>query len=220
MLVCMFEWGIKQSHLTTNPSAEIRPARVYADQAEVDIFTEDECRRLIAVSPTLRETLHIQLGLHEALRPIEMSRMVWADLVAARLRVRGKGGGGNVTRTVPLTVATLRTMDRYRQWQDMAYGSVTDELPLLHNSAEYGRPLVVATVLHNITGVLRAAGIKPGCGKSPYSMRHTALTAAAEVDLLTARDLPGQQSDRHLHRYTKQARSGLANFQADRITFG
>jgi integrase/recombinase XerD len=191
----LFAFCHDQGLLPRNPAAGLVLPKVN-DESGRDIFTLDECRKLLdAIDPiTLRgkrDKAILALLLINGLRTCEIVRANIGDLRREEdywvLRVRGKGGREADTRirddvhTAIAAYASLR-------------GDLMPEAPLFTgtNHRAKGR-LTTRTVQHMVKGHMQRAGIeRPNL--CVHSLRHTAVTL---VILSGASILKAQEFARH-----------------------
>lgn len=163
-------WCVQNGHMRKNPCLGVSGPKVpeYAPR----FLTETEMAAVVHACGDTRTEVMVLLMAQEALRCGEVARAQVGDvdLVRSSIGVRGKGGRGELTRYVPLSDQTRRTLRSYFNVVGMTAG------PLIRSERFPERGLTSSHVGNLVTDVLWAAGVKVAAndGKSPHSLRHTA----------------------------------------------
>jgi site-specific recombinase XerD len=164
------DWCVQQGHMRKNPCLGVRTPRIpeYAPR----FLTDDEMARVVHACPDTRTLTVVLLMAQEALRCGEVARMQVGDvdLTRSSIGVRGKGGRGELTRYVPLSDQTRRTLRSYFNEDGIVAG------PLIRSIRFHERGLTPSHIGNIVTDVLWSSGVKVSAhdGKSPHSLRHTA----------------------------------------------
>lgn len=163
-------WCVLNGHMTKDPTLGLKTPRVPKGLPRA--LSLEETGRVIDAAPDLRTRLICLLMVQEGLRRIEVARAQFADLDARKrtLRVRGKGGGGEPTRTLPLSDETMSVLARYLAEQSVTSG------PLIRSHKHPDRGITASHASHLVLLAFRDSGVKAynGDGKSAHALRHTA----------------------------------------------
>lgn len=198
-------WLVKQGLLDADITEEI--ASIKVPMGPPRDLSIDEVRSLIAACPDERAVLIVLLQVQCGLRVGDVARIRRHDIDARRrlLHVRGKGGRGEVTHTVPIP--------------DELWQRVLAAL----RSASGGGPLIAsyhdgsALTPHHIGTLVRRwmieAGLKAfaGDGISAHSLRHSTaqhlLDSGVSIELIQKQ--LGHTTVRSTHIYTRREPAGL-----------
>lgn len=165
-------WAVLEGHMRRDPTVGFQTLKPGKRQAR-NLHSTDGFKLYRAASDA-RGRLIVLLELQEGLRCIEVARMEVGDIDrrGQLVDVRGKNGGGAVTRTIPISVETLAALDAYLDEYPAADG------PLIRSYQSPNRGVTAHYISDLITRWLYAAGVKrrPRDGRSPHSCRHTCAT--------------------------------------------
>lgn len=164
------KWCVAEGHMTKDPCLMVPmpkvppqlPKRLTMDEATalVDHCTSDP--RLLLI---------VLLGLQEGLRRMEVSRLNIEDIDFAErsMVIRGKGGQGCETDSLPITEETWRALTRYLAEEGHEHG------PLIRNRVRQHGRMAPATISELVRNAMRDCGVKrPGDNlRTPHSTRHT-----------------------------------------------
>lgn len=165
----------------------------------------DESPRLVLTVPDARARLIVLLMLQEALRCKEVAEIQLGDIDWIRkvIDVRGKGGRGGVTRSIPMSDETLDALDLYLIDHPVAAG------PLIRSYVKPGAGMGAKYISRLTAEWMQAAGIKraPRDGKSAHACRHTAATDMVEagVEIFLVQQALGHDSIASTLVYTRGA---------------
>lgn len=162
------EWLVLNDHIDRDPTIGIRLGHM--PRLVPRSLNGDEAHRVMAATHDPRTRLMALLMLQCGLRRSEVAAIRVEDLDLRRrvLRVRGKGGRGEVTRTTYLVDEVNEVLSRYLP-------SVAASAGPLFRSRRTDRGLHPATVYELVVGAMRDAGVKTAAwdGKVPHGLRHT-----------------------------------------------
>lgn len=169
-------WCVINGHMKRDPTLGVVPPKL-PKSAPRRLNTSD-ARATAAHAPDARGKAVVLMMLQEGLRCIEVTRAELGDLdlVAQSLGVRGKGGAGGITRSVPLSPETCRWLERYLTEHPASAG------PLIRSYHHPNRGVTSAHLGAMVTEWMYEAGVKqrPRDGKSPHSLRHTCASDMAD----------------------------------------
>lgn len=186
------EWAVIHKHMPADPTVGVRAPKI--PPAVPRALRPDEARAVIAACEDTRCKLAVLLMLQEGLRRAEVAAIQMGDVDLRRgtLGVRGKGGQGRVTRTVPLSDETCRVLERYTTEEGSRTG------PLLRSKVRPDHGISAQRVGELVTEAMREAGVKQanGDGKSPHALRHAAAHDMIDqgADILEVQEALGHRS--------------------------
>lgn len=204
------EWCVLNGYMRRDPTVGIRPPKLppvlprYMNLDEssdlMDIASEDSRTRLACL-----------LMLQEGLRRSEVAGIQLGDIDRSKriLAVRGKGGGGGITRRLPITDETWRALAMYLVEVGQSSG------PLFRNRRPCfsDRGVTGATIGDMVTAAMKRAGVKqyPWDGRSAHALRHTCAQDLVDlgVDLRKVQKVLGHASIRNTELYTRGEVTGL-----------
>lgn len=165
-----WRWGQARGLLGRDPSAGIDAPR--RDEFPCRAITAEQVGAVLDACRTRRERLLVLLGVQEGLRCVEMAEAQIGDIDwrARMLAVRGKGGRGRVTDTIPISEETWAALHAYLAERPASSG------PLIRSeTCEQG--IGNARVSQILAAVFRRAGVKHAArdGFGGHSLRHTML---------------------------------------------
>lgn len=162
-------WLIAEDLLEGDPTTRI--GRIRIPDGEPRDLEHDEIRRLVDIAPDQRGRLIVvwlaQLGIRAG--SMARARIEDVDVRRRELRVRGKGGRGEVTYSVAITeeawneyVAWLATTGR-------------NSGPVVDSYQRPGHHLTAKAISDLVAGWMAEAGLKqfPYDGRSTHSLRHS-----------------------------------------------
>jgi integrase len=164
------KWCVAEGHMKSDPCLLV-PMPFVPPQMPKRL-TEDEARRLVAAtSHDRRLRLVVLLMLQEGLRRIEISRLNVEDIDFAErsMILRGKGGQGGYTDSLPITDETWAALTSYLEEEGHANG------PLIRNRVRKHGRTSPQTVSELVREAMYASGVKPRGDhlRTPHSCRHT-----------------------------------------------
>lgn len=207
-------WLIEHRHIDRDPTSHVRAPKV--PKGHPRWHTVDDVRTLMAHARDQRERLMVSLMAQEGLRCVEVARLRVEDVDrdAGWLRIRGKGGGGNVTREVPLTAETRRILDHHLRAEPASLSQ-----PVVRSRVT-GEALTAGTVSKILGRIYRAAGLKMGAydGRSAHALRHTCAQHVLDrgADVRQVQALLGHQSLSTTEHYLRRRPGGLERVVAGR----
>lgn len=173
-------------------------------------MAHDDVSRLLDVVPDDRGRVIIMLMAHCGLRAVEISRLRVEDVDVRRrtLDVRGKGGGGGVTRTVPVPSEPWSVLGRYLSAMGWSSG------PIVRNQRwEPVDGISAGRVSVLVQRWVREAGLKvfPWDGVSGHALRHTCAQRLVDdgADIRLAQLLLGHVSVATTEIYVRREPPGL-----------
>lgn len=155
-LHAFFAWALKKKLIDLNPVQGIECAEL--DEAEPEILTLDECRRLLAATQDFNAGMMMPytiLGLFCGIRPAELSRLTWENVSFE-------------DRTVTITGAAAKLRAR----RNIEIPS--NALEWLISYALKGTPIFPSNARKSLEAIRESAGLTPW---KQDCMRHTALSA-------------------------------------------
>lgn len=164
-------WAVAHGHMKKDPTASVEAPRVV--EGVPKRLRPDEARALVQTAATdLRTLLIVLLMLQEGLRRIEVSRLDVEDIDWAErtFLVRGKGGRGEHTAVLPISVETWQALTAYLAAEPHRHG------PLVRNRVRKHGRMAPSSVSELVANAMIDAGVKtPGDpSRTPHSARHTA----------------------------------------------
>jgi integrase len=207
------QWACLEGHMRRDPTIGLRSPTVPKGLPRA--LPADQSARLVAECHDIRTRLIVMLMLQEGLRRCEVSRALRPDLDLRRmtLAVRGKGGGGQPTRTVPISLETGVTLTDYLDEQPVMWG------PLIRSRRDPDLGLEPATISELVLHVMRAAGVKAhnGDGRSAHALRHTMATDMLDrADIRQVQAALGHATIRTTEVYLRNQVAGLREAMAGR----
>jgi site-specific recombinase XerD len=199
-------WLITEQLLETDITARIAAVRVPAG-APRD-FTTQEVEQIIRAAGTERERLIVLAMAHLGLRCGDLARVRIEDIDARHrsLKVRGKGGRGEVTHELPIPAALWSVLVRWLRSEQRSAGALVASL----HTGQALRPDSVGDIVGRIIG---DAGLRihPGDGRTPHALRHTFATALVDggADLRLVQHALGHRSIRSSELYVRREPPGL-----------
>lgn len=186
------EWCVLNGHMPKDPTLGIKLPTV--PEGLPRARPREDTRKVLACCHDLRTRVCALLMVQEGLRRAEVSKTQVADLClrARTLGVRGKGGRGRVTRTVPVSDETCRTITAYMAEVGMKAG------PLVRSVKWPDRGISPSRVAELVTAAMWEAGVKVanGDGVSPHALRHSAAHDMIDegADVLDVQQMLGHRS--------------------------
>lgn len=213
------EWMLVNGHIRRDPTLGLRapkippllPRALTADQADAVMDTA-------GADP--RTKLMVSLMLQEALRRKEVAELQVGDVDLRKrtVMVRGKGGHGQVTDTLPLTDQTMVALRSY-----LAAEGLGGSGPLIRSRVHPDRGLSPATVGQLVKDAMVAAGVKERArdGKSAHALRHTAAQDLVDsgADIRKVQRVLRHASIRNTEVYLRGEVRGIRDVMAGR-TYG
>ncbi len=200
-------WCVLNGKMASDPTLGVTTPKV-PDPAP-RALPLDHARAVAAAADDTRTALCVSLMLQEACRRIEVARILVADIDfrKRRLTLRGKGGGGQPTRSVWISEETFHLIRRYMQERSVTNG------PLIRSHKNPDRGLTEAHISHLVTQAMRAAEVKThnGDGVTPHALRHTALTDMVDngADVRNVQRVAGHRHLVTTERYVNGAATTL-----------
>lgn len=208
------EWCVIHGHMRRDPTLGIPAPRIptYLPRS----LPATDVGRVLAQVPDQRGRVIVLLSVQEGLRRCEVARAELGDidLHNETMGVRGKGGHGRVTRTVPLSTQTVQAIDRYLVDEGHRAG------PLVRNRVRPDRGLTPHTVGDLVAGWMADAGVKqaPGDGRSMHALRHSCANHMLDegATLPEVQQMLGHSSVRNTEVYTRGRVENLRGAAAGR----
>lgn len=198
-------WLVDEGHLPRDITARI--AKVRVPPGEPRDFTDKEVAQIISLAVG-RDKLIVLLMACMGLRCGDVSRIRVEDLEprSRMLRVRGKGGRGEVTHEVPVPSIVWDRLIRHIRDQGYRSGPV-------FRSVTTGAALRPDSVGDIVSDLIDRAGLKlyPGDGRTPHALRHTFATGLVDggADLRLAQHALGHRTIRSTELYVRREPAGL-----------
>jgi integrase len=208
------QWCVIEGHMKKDPTLGLKTPRVPAGLPRALPLTA--ARQVVTACPDSRTRVMALLMLQEALRCVEVARALRVDYDPdrRRLAVRGKGGGGQVTRSVHVSPETATVLRAYLDESPAAHG------PLIRSYRNPDAGIAASTIGHIVTAAMVEAGVKERAwdGRSPHSLRHTAATDMVDLgaDLRAVQHVLGHAHLTTTEHYTKASMPGTAEAMAGR----
>lgn len=162
-------WLVVTGRAATDPTAGIASPRQPRHLPRA--LTTCQSARVVAAAPDARSRLMVLLMLQEGLRRAEVAAIEVGDVDLHRheMDVRGKGGGGQVTRRLPISDETRRALDVYLAEAPPVAG------PLIRSRRDPDVGLSAPTVGRIVAAVMAHAQVKqrPRDGRSAHALRHS-----------------------------------------------
>jgi site-specific recombinase XerD len=171
-----FQWLLAEGMLAHNPSAALEfPKR--GRQLPRNVLTPEEARRLIEATPIkkprdIRDRALIEVLYATGIRRAELIALTIydLDLLAAALKIRGKGDS---TRIVPLTQSAMAALKLYLDEARPVYAKHATQVSLFVSSRS-GGPLDDDDIVRIVQKVAKRAGIAKHI--TPHTLRHSIAT--------------------------------------------
>lgn len=210
-----FRWLAVNRHIDRDPCLAVEPPKVppLAPRA----LPLDEVAALIAAAHDPRDRLIVLLMVQEGLRCCEVVRAMTTDVDLSRraIGVRGKGGHGGVTRTLPLSDETVAALAGYYAERGRVAG------PLIASRRDPHAGVSAHHVSKLVARLMRRAGVKlaGGDGRSAHACRHTMATdlVDAGADLLTVQQALGHAQIQTTQTYLRGVTPDLRTAMAGRV---
>lgn len=171
-----FQWCADNDHVVKSPGRTLEAPKV--KHGEPRFLETAEIRRLCAVITSPRDLAMVLLMAQAGCRRVEVHRALVSDLDmhSARIGLRGKGFGGEVSRTIPLPAELAEVL---HVW--LARKPESTYLFCTRQSDQISLSLISRIV----TGYMRDAGVKKRSGdnRSTHSLRHTFAQQLADGDV-------------------------------------
>lgn len=162
-------WLVTTGRAKTDPTIGIAPPRQPRHLPRA--LTSCQSAKVVAAAPDARARLMVLLMLQEGLRRAEVAAIQTGDvdLVRLELDVRGKGGGGHVTRRLPISDETRRALDAYLAEAPPVAGS------LIRSYRDPEAGVGAPTVGRIVSAVMAHAQVKQRArdGRSAHALRHS-----------------------------------------------
>jgi integrase/recombinase XerD len=164
------QWLVVNGHLKRDPTIEVKRPKIPI--ALPRALTADEVAAILRACPDNRVRLCVLLMVQEGLRRGEVASIDMADIDWSRhtLSIRGKGGHGQITATLPVSDETWSALLDYLDGARPRHG------PLIRNLIHKKRPrLSAARISELVMEAMLEAGVKVrnGDGRSAHALRHT-----------------------------------------------
>lgn len=164
------KWCVAEGHMVKDPCLLV-PMPTVPPQLPKRLTMEEATRLVDHASSDPRLSLIVLLGLQEGLRRMEVSRLNVEDIDFAErsMVIRGKGGQGCETDSLPITVETWAALVRYLADEGHTHG------PLIRNRVRHHGRTAPSTISELVREAMRDCGVKrPGDSlRTPHSTRHT-----------------------------------------------
>jgi integrase len=189
---CFIRWCVLNGHMRKDPTVGVPKPTV--PKAAPRKLTSGDARKVAAVAPDNRARVIVLLQLQEALRTAEVTAIEMGDLDldTQSLAVRGKGGGGKVTRHISLTDETTSVISAYLGEYPAGAG------PLIRSYLRPARGISPHYITQKMSEWMYAAGVKGKAwdGKTGHACRHTSLSNMVEqgADVLAVSRIAGHSS--------------------------
>ena len=212
-----WRWLIVEEHTRRDPTADLEAPP--APRGLPRFLTEAEVTRLLDSVPDTRALLVCLLMVQEGLRCVEVARLETGDvdLDRAAVFVRGKGGAGERTRTLPLSTETAAVMRDYLAEHPCGHG------PLIRNYRN-GASIQPQTLSKYVTEWMREAGLKRHRydGKSGHALRHSCAQHLADggADVLRIQAVLGHAELTTTQRYLRGQVGDLRQVMGGRSYLG
>ena len=163
-------WCVAEGHMRIDPTLGVELPHVPPQLPKR--LTADEARTLVAWSRRDPRTYLIVVWMLQlGLRRIELARLRVEDIDFAErtVSVRGKGGRGEQTDTLPITAEAWRALQRYLAVRPHAHGPL-----VLSNRAEH-QGVGAATISEIVRQAMIESGVKRTGDptRTPHSTRHS-----------------------------------------------
>lgn len=184
------QWCVLNGHMRRDPTLGVRAPKLpqYLPRA----LPVPDVAQVVAAAPDARARVVLLLMAQEGLRRAEVAAVQLGDvdLCNLTLQVRGKGGQGQVTAAVPLSVETARAIEDYLGEVGRVAG------PLIRSKVHPDRGITPHTVGDLVTRWMADAGVKqaPRDGRSGHALRHSCANHMMDLGATTEQV---QQALRH-----------------------
>ena len=187
-----FGWCLKEGRTRNNPAVKVEIAR--RPKTAPRAIKAADAGLVLAATKNTRDRLIVTLMLQLGLRVREVAAIELGDIDWERrftLDVKGKGGRGGVTRTIPVNEATARAIDAY------LYDFPATAGPLIR-SFTTGRGMSTHTLSNYVSEWFKVAGLKVKArdGRSAHALRHTCATdlVSRGAPVTVVQDLLGHEN--------------------------
>lgn len=163
------KWCVVNGHMRRDPTlgVDAPPIPAYLPRA----LSSPEVSQVLGVLPDARARVIVLLSVQEGLRRKEVAeaQLGDVDLHNRTMLVRGKGGRGRTTRSVPLSDQTCAAIAAYLAGEGHRAG------PLVRNRVRPDCGLTPHTVGELVSAWMAESGVKaaPGDGRSMHALRHS-----------------------------------------------
>lgn len=161
-------WCVVNGYMKADPTFGHKTPTVPA--ALPRALTVAQVAKVLAACPDERTRLIVTLMAQEGLRRAEVCGLQAADVDLANqsIAVRGKGGGGAITRVLPLSDESVRAAEDYLRAYPASYG------PFVRSYKHPDRGLTPHTLGDLVANVMEAAGVHvAGDGRTAHALRHS-----------------------------------------------
>ena len=211
-------WLVAEGVLAKDPTILVATPKV--PKSAVRRLTTVDSMKVAAYAPDRRGRVVVLLMLQELLRCGEVVAVQFGDLdlIAGTLAVRGKGGGGEVTRHIALSEETAEAIDAYLVEHPARSG------PLVRSYLHPERGLSAHYVTQMVAEWMTLAGVKRVAwdGKTAHALRHTGASDMADrgADVLEIQRALGHDSLSSTMIYIKGVTPNLRTAMAGRSYVG
>lgn len=201
-----YAWAVRAGHRATNPAADLDPIR---QRRALPRPTPPDVLRAAVAGADDRTRLALSLAIYAGLRRAEIAGLHSRDVLAASIRVRGKGGNERLIPLHPVLGRELRTeLERRREGIDIGRGwGSTIPAPdgWIFPTADGERHLTPRWV-----GDLLSRALGPGW--TAHTIRHNFATQAYQTrrDLRAVQELLGHSKPETTARYAAVPDGALA----------
>lgn len=207
------KWLVGEGHAKSDPCLLVATPK--APRQTPKRLTQEEAERLVAAVRHDRRTFLVVLFmLQEGLRRIEISRLDVDDIDFAErsMALRGKGGQGCHTDSLPITDETWAALTAYLAEEGHTSGPLVRNRVRLHGRCS---PPTISELVRQ--GMVDAGVKKPGdCLRTPHSTRHTAahgvLTQTGDIRMVqkVLRHRSVRSSEVYLNGYVDDLRPAMS----------
>jgi integrase/recombinase XerC len=173
---CFVRWCVLNGHMRKDPTVGVTAPKV--PRSAPRKLTSSDAAKVAAYAPDARGRVMVLLMLQECLRCSEVASLQLGDLDLHDriLAVRGKGGRGEVTRSISLSSETAAAIRAYLDEHPAGAG------PLIRSYLRPTRGITPHYVTQMLGQWMTAAGVKgrPWDGKSAHALRHTGASNMVE----------------------------------------
>lgn len=164
-----FTWCVLNGHMPKDLTLGFKTPKVMMGLPRA--LPIEDARAIAAAGKDSRTRLIVSFMEQEGLRRGEVSRAMYHDIDHRKLTfsVRGKGGGGEVTRVLPISDETKVALARYLSDHEVTGGR------LIRSHRDPHQGIGPETVSELVRVAMREAGVKQynGDGCTPHALRHT-----------------------------------------------
>lgn len=160
-----FAWLEECDIIARSPARGLDAPKV--PKGEPRFLERDEVCDVTSVAKNPRDLAMVVMMVQMGLRRVEIHRARIGDVTEDRMAVRGKGGDGDVTRTVPIPTEARAALDSWLRFRP-------EHSELLFCTSK-GGPLALTWISRKVSEMMRDAGAKtrPGDGRSAHALRHS-----------------------------------------------